>query len=185
MRRFYPTFSQHQTDQLIVLNRHLAQMEYRCLQRARHLVEHYSELTGGIVDWEQCQDLELESLIRYFRALTMEEQQDESESHDGLLLQTGFIAMPPLKWYFLNPTTERATNIFESLYFNWNEGVEGIAGLKDERICLSFHDLHNHAQLTWDQILQIDSIALDIQAIHQVFSTLGSYQKQVLDRPLG
>ncbi|WP_458369098.1 hypothetical protein [Pseudomonas mandelii] len=176
MRRFYPTFSQHQTDQLLALNRHLAQLEYSCLQRARHLVEHYKELIGGIVDWEQDQDFELESSIWYYRPLTLVEEQDESESHDGLVLQTDFIAMPPLKWYYLNPTAEQATYIFERLYFNWNDGVEGIDGLKNERICWSFHDLHDHHRLTWEQILQIDSIALDIHAVHQIFTTLAGCQ---------
>lgn len=176
MRRFYPTFNQHQTNQLIALNRHLSQLEYRCVQRARHLVKHYKELTGGIVDWEQGQDFELESSIGYYRPLTMAEERDESESHDGLVLQTGFIAMPPLKWYFLNPTAEQAAYIFESLYFNWNDGVERIDGLKNERICWSFHDLHDHHRLTWEQILQIDSIALAIHAVHQVFTTLEGYQ---------
>jgi hypothetical protein len=176
MRPYYPTFNQHQTNQLIALNRHLSQLEYRCVQRARHLVIHYKELTGGIVDCEQGQDFELESSIGYFRTLKMTEERDESESHDGLVLQTGFIAMPPLKWYFLNPTAERAADIFERLYFNWNDGVEGIAGLKNERICWSFHDLHDHHRLTWEQILQIDSIALDIQATHQVFTNLEGYQ---------
>jgi hypothetical protein len=171
MSDFYPTFSQQQTDQLIALNQHLAQLEYSCLQRTRHLVEQYKELTGGIVDCEQGLDFELESTIRYHRPLTLEEQQDKSESHDGLVLQTGFIPMPPLKWYFLNPTAERANSIFESMYFNWYDGVEGIKGLKDERICWSFHDLHDHHRLTWDQILLIDSVALDICAIHQIFTT--------------
>jgi len=181
MRRFYSTFSPHQTAQLIALNRHLFELEYQCIQRARHLVEHYKALTGGVVDWEQGQDFELESSISYFRPLTLAEEQDESENHDGLVLQADFFGVLPLKWYFLNPTKQGARQIIESLYFNWNDGVEGMEKLNAERICWSFHDLHDHHRLTWDQILQIDSIALEIRAVHQVFTTLASGQNPAPD----
>lgn len=172
MRRFYPTFTQQQTAQLIALNRQLAKLEYSCLQRSRHLVEHYKALTGGTVDWEQGLDFELECTISYYRSLAPAEEQSESGSEDSLVLQAGFVTMPAFKWYFLNPTADRARSIFEHLYFNWYDGVEGIAGLKDERICWSFHDLHDHHRLTWEQILRIDSVAMDICAVHQLFVPL-------------
>lgn len=173
MRRSYPTFNKQQTDRLIALNRHLVQLEYACLQRARQMVEHY-RLLGGTVDWEKGQDFELESEVEYYRALTIEEEQDEKESHDGLVLHCGFIAMPPLKWYFLNPTTQQATEIFEYMHFNWYDGVQGIAGLKDQRICWSFHDLHDHHGLTWEQILQIERVWIDVRAIHQMVTELSA-----------
>lgn len=39
-------------------------------------MEDYKELTGGIVDWEQDQDFELESYIRYYRPLALVEEQE-------------------------------------------------------------------------------------------------------------
>lgn len=166
MRRCYPSFTQHQTERLIALNRHLGRLEYACLQRARHMVEHYLAL-GGTVDWARGEDFELESDAQFYRPLTEAEEQDEKESHDGLVLQCGFIPMPPLKWYFLNPTAKHAAEIFERMYFNWNDGVEGIAGLNEQRICWTFHDLHDHHDLTWEQILQIERVWIDVRAIHQ------------------
>ena len=61
---------------MIALNRHLALLVYSCLQHARYVVEDYKELTGGIVDWEQDQDFELESYIRYYRPLALVEEQE-------------------------------------------------------------------------------------------------------------
>lgn len=174
MRRFYPSFNNNQTEKLVSLNRHLGRLEYACVQRARHMVEHYLAL-GGTVDWARGEDFELESEVSYYRPLTEDEEQDETESHDGLVLQCGFILMPPLKWYFLNPSVERAASIYESLYFNWYDGVEGIAGLKDERICWSFHDLHDHHGLTWEQILQIETVWIDVRAIHQFVTEVRKY----------
>jgi hypothetical protein len=166
MRCFHSGFTAHQTERLIALNLHLGRLEYACIQRARQMVEHYLAL-GGTVDWAKGEDFELESEVAFYRPLTEAEEQGEQESCDGLVLSCGFIPMPPLKWYFLNPTAKGAAQIFESLYFNWNDGVEGIAGLKDERICWTFHDLHDHHDLTWEDILQIERVWIDVRAIHQ------------------
>jgi len=173
MRRYYPTFTQTQTEQLIALNRHLAELEYWCLQRVRSIVQDYVRLTGGAVNGCNGQDFELESVIQYYRPLTIEEEQDEEVWHDGLVLQTDFFGVMPLKWYFLKPTPAGASSIFESLYYNWYDGTERIPGLKDQRICWSFHDLHDHHDLTWDQILQIERIWVDVKAIHQLVTSVG------------
>jgi len=173
MRRYYPTFTQQQTERLIALNRHLVELEYWCLQRARNIVQEYVRLTGVAVNGREGQDFELESIVEYYRPLTTEEEQDVEVSHDGLILRTVFIAMSPLKWYFLNPTPEGAASIFESLYYNWHDGIEQIAGLKDQRVCWSFHDLHDHHGLTWDQILHIETVWIDVKAIHQLVTSVG------------
>lgn len=172
MRLFYPTFSRQQTEQLIALNRHLAELEYICLQRARHLVHDYKRLTGGMVDWRAGQDFELESYVEYYRPLTSTEELDDRQHHSGLVLRTSFMTMPPLKWYFLEPTADAARAIFSDIHFNWTEGVEDIPGLAEHRICWSFHDLHDHHNLTWADILSIERVFIDVHAVHQIIKFL-------------
>lgn len=50
--------------------------------------------------------------------------------------------------------------------------MEGIAGLKDQRICCSFHDLYSHHDLAWEQILDIERIIIEVRAVHQVYTIL-------------
>jgi len=81
--------------------------------------------------------------------------------------------MPPLKWYFLKPTPERAARIYTDFYYNWYVGIEHIDGLKDQRICFTFHHLHDHHNLSWDQILRIETVWVDVRAIHQLATVIG------------
>ncbi|KMN20472.1 hypothetical protein TU87_02515 [Pseudomonas weihenstephanensis] len=155
------------------MNHHLVALEYWCLQRARNVVQDYVRLTGGSVNGCEGQDFELESIVEYYRPLTLEEDQDEKEGHDGLILRTDFFTLQAVKFYFLKPTPDAAAAIFESLYYNWYDGVEGIPGLNNQRICWSFHDLHDHHDLTWDQILQIETVWIDVKAIHQLATSIG------------
>lgn len=173
MRADYPTFTLPQTQRLIALNDRLTELEYWCIQRTRSMVEDYKRLARPPVSGCEGEDFELESVIEYYRPLTTQEESDAQASYDGLLLQTDFIGVLPLKWYFLSPTQDGVAPIYEDLHCNWNEGVERIEGLKDQRICWSFHDLHDHHGLTWDQILQIETIWVDIKAIHQRVTTVG------------
>ncbi|WP_152529125.1 hypothetical protein [Stutzerimonas azotifigens] len=161
MRRNIPAFSHAQTERLISLNRKLTQLEYWCLQRAKKLVEDFRNRPAPS-DWAAEEDFELESKIGYYRSESSEQGQEE------LILQADFIFMPPLKWYYLKPTPEQAVEIFSLFHFNWNDGVEGIPRLNEDRICWSFHDLHDHHGLNWYQVLEIERIWLDVHAIHQV-----------------
>lgn len=168
-----PSFTEDQINRLIALNRHLAELEYWCVQRARSMVEDYKKLAGPA--WEGCEgeDLELESSVEYYRQLTIGEEQDTENSHDGLILATSFVTMPPLKWYFLNPTQEHATHIYKHFYRNWYDRTEYIEAFKNQRICFAFHDLHDHHGLSWDQILTIETVWVDVKAIHQLATLIG------------
>lgn len=161
MRRNAPAFSHAQTERLISLNRQLTQLEYWCLQRAKKLVEDFRN-RPALSDWAAEEDFEFESKIGYYRA------EDSEQGQEELILQTDFIFMPPLKRYYLKPTAEQALEIFPLFHYNWNDVVEDIPRLNEERICRSFHDLHDNHGLDWYQVLDIDRVWLDVHAIHQV-----------------
>ncbi|WP_275629338.1 hypothetical protein [Pseudomonas sp. 273] len=167
MRRNIPIFTPEQTDRLIVLNRHLTELEYWCLVRTKSLVEDYRDVADTPIGWGKGEDFELESRIEYYRAEPLDEEQEE------LILQTSFLPMPPFKWYHLKPTPEQEADLFELLHNNWSDGVEDIPRLNEERICWSFHDLHDHHRLDWQQVLEIERVWLDVHAIHQVETRIG------------
>lgn len=170
MRRNVPAFSHAQTERLISLNRQLTQLEYWCLQRAKNLVEDFRNRPAPPSDWAAGEDFELESRIDYYRSESSEQGQEE------LILQANFILMPPLKWYYLNPTPEHALEIVALFHYNWSDGIEEIPRLNEERICWSFPDLHDHLGLDWYQVLDIDRVWLDVHAVHQLrikYSHLG------------
>ncbi|BFN27533.1 hypothetical protein [Pseudomonas sp. SCT] len=161
MRRNVPAFSHAQTERLIALNRQLTQLEYWCLQRAKKLVEDFRNRPAPS-DWAAEEDFEIESKICFYRSESSAQGQEE------LILKADFIFMPPLKLYYLNPTPEQALEIFALFHYNWRDGVEDIPRLNEERICWSFHDLHDHHGLGWYQVFAIERVWLDVHAIHQL-----------------
>lgn len=167
----HPVLTHQQIDRLIALNRHLRRLEDWRLLRAKNLVDDFKKRAGASYGWEEYEDFELESTVQYYRA----EPPDEEKEQEELILQTYFLSMPPLKWYYLNPTAEaeRAAGIYESFHFNYYDMVQDIPRLNQERICLSFHDLHDHHGLDWQQVLEIERVWVDVQAIHQVGTTFG------------
>ena len=162
MRRSVPVFTNEQIDLLIALNRRLRQLEYWCLLRAKCLVQDFKRVRGASDVWVEGEDFELESQIGYYRCVPSHGAQEE------LILQTDFLSMPPFKHYYLNPTPEQAADIFRFLHYNWYDGLEGIPRLNQECICWSFHELHDHHGLDWQQVLEIERVWLDVHAIHQV-----------------
>lgn len=56
----------------------------------------------------------------------------------------------------------------EAVNKNWNEGVEWINGLQPERNCWTLHDLHDHHNVTWEQISKSDAIEADIKTARHV-----------------
>lgn len=173
MRRYYPTFTpaaNRTADSVEPPSRSAGVLVPSTRQKRRPGL---CEINGGSVNGCEGQDFELESIVEYYRPLTLEEDQDEKEGHDGLILRTDFFTLQAVKFYFLKPTPDAAAAIFESLYYNWYDGVEGIPGLNNQRICWSFHDLHDHHDLTWDQILQIETVWIDVKAIHQLATSIG------------
>lgn len=165
MRRNVPIFTHEQTDRLIVLNRRLAQLEYWCLMRSKRLVEDFNNTDGTPKSWAKRKDFELESQVFYYRSSSTNEDEEE------LILKTDFLPMPPFKWYYLNPTQQQAADVFKLLHYNWCDGVEDIPRLNEERICLSFHNLYDHYDLDWQQVLEVERVWLDVHAIHQVETT--------------
>ena len=154
------SFSQEKVNRLIALNRRLAELEYWCLMRSKFLVESFKDISTNPKNRSESSDLELESKITYYRSLPLDDSEEE-------VLRIDFLPMPPFKWYYLNPTSEQAADIFFFLHYNWCGGLERIPALNKERICWSFHDLYDH-HLEWPRILEIDRIWLDVHAIHQV-----------------
>lgn len=162
MRRNIPVFASDQIDRLITLNRHLAQLEYWCLGRTRILVEDYKRIADSADARTSHEDFELELNVQYYRSLS------SSEDREELILEISFLSAPMFKWYYLHPSPEHASDILEFLSFNWSDGVENIPKLNRERICWSFHDLHDHHKLDWQEILEIERVWLNLHAIHQV-----------------
>jgi len=135
-RRYIPRLTQEQIDRLIALNRHMSQLEEWAVWRAKQLVDDFAlhadkHLWEGLIE-----DFEMESTVQYFVPV------DEDSDDDPSLLKTGFLSMPPLKWYFLNPADPTRSDTLNFLKENWHDGASSIDGLENERICLSFHDLH-------------------------------------------
>ncbi|WP_129590601.1 hypothetical protein [Stutzerimonas stutzeri] len=168
MRRNVPEFTCEQIDRLISINRRLAQLEYWCLMRSKRLVEDFNTAAGAPTSWVATEDFELESYVYYYRSLPPESDGDE------LILKANFLPMPPFKWYYLNPTYQDAADVFEMLHYNWCDGVEKIPRLNEERICMSFHDLHDHHHLDWLQVLEVSRVWVDVHAIHQIETTFTS-----------
>lgn len=167
IRRNVPEFTSEQIDRLIALNGRLAQLEYWCLMRCKSLLENFNAAAGSPKSWVTTEDFELESYVFYYRSSSPADDEDE------LILKTGFLPMPPFKWYYLNPTYQQAADVFELLHYNWCDGVEGIPRLNKERICMSFHDLHDHHHLDWHQVLEVERVWVDVHAVHQVETKLG------------
>lgn len=161
MRRNIPVFASDQIDRLIALNRHLAQLEYWCLGRTRILVEDYKQIADSADSRTSYEDFELEFKIQYYRSLS------SSEDRDELILETSFLSAPVFKWHYLHPSNEHASDIFGLLNFSWGDGIESIPKLNRERICWSFHDLHDHHNLDWEEILEIERVWLDLHAMNR------------------
>jgi len=162
MRRNIPIFAPDQTDRLIALNRHLAELEYWCLGRTRVLVEDYKRISDSADSRINHEDFELELKIQYYRSLSSGEDREE------LVLEANFLSASMFKWHLMHPSPEYASDIFELLNFNWSDGIEDIPKLNRERICWSFHDLHDHHNLGWQDLLEIERVWLDLYAIHQI-----------------
>lgn len=159
-RRDILQLSTDEIARLVALNLRLIEMEYWIFKRVQRLAEDHRKSFSGKDAEEYFEDFEIDCTVHY--------RGPEKEDSDNYLLTCSFAFANSLKHFFTrNDYDPTGDSIREYFQFNWYDGITEIEALASQRICWSFHDLHDHHNLTWTDILQIEGVWVDVRAISQ------------------
>ena len=155
--------SSDEIARLVALNQRLIEMEYWIFQRAQLLAEDHLRQCRCKRTEPHWEDFEMECTITYVGP--------EIEDSDNAVLRCQFVRICALKWFFTQKDDDRDVDFIQQYFqFSWDDGITEIEALASQRICWSFHDLHDHHNLTWTDILQIEGVWVDVHSIDQLMT---------------